>query len=213
MRCGDHVLIFDAGSGAASLGAQLESEGVTDFDLYLSHCPFRPHHRAAVPETAVRPQCNGARSRRAFRGRDDVSGNGGALHGPALLPGDSQALSRQASNTATSARLTFFHPIRTSPSPRCAFRHPNGAVGYRVDFAGRSACYVTDTEHSPGQLDDALVAAIRDADILIYDCMYTDAEFTWLPRLRALNLGRRRAPLRGRERTAVGDFPPSTGPR
>jgi phosphoribosyl 1,2-cyclic phosphodiesterase len=55
--------------------------------------------------------------------------------------------------------------------------HPNGAVGYRVDFAGRSACYITDTEHLPGRLDPDLVATIRDADLLIYDCMYTDAEF------------------------------------
>jgi phosphoribosyl 1,2-cyclic phosphodiesterase len=55
--------------------------------------------------------------------------------------------------------------------------HPNGCVGYRVNHGGRSACYVTDTEHVPGKLDGDLIELIRGADLMIYDCMYTDAEF------------------------------------
>ena len=55
--------------------------------------------------------------------------------------------------------------------------HPNGAVGYRIDFAGRSACYVTDTEHRHGERDSALVELIEGANLMIYDCMYTDDEF------------------------------------
>jgi ribonuclease BN (tRNA processing enzyme) len=46
-----------------------------------------------------------------------------------------------------------------------------------VEFVGRSVCYITDTEHTPGRLDEGLVGFLRDADIMIYDCMYTDAEF------------------------------------
>ena len=39
MRCGAHVLIFDAGSGAAGLGARSHAkQGVKDFDLFFSHC-------------------------------------------------------------------------------------------------------------------------------------------------------------------------------
>ena len=49
--------------------------------------------------------------------------------------------------------------------------HPNGAVGYRVDYNGRSLCYVTDTEHRPGRLDESIVAAIGNADVLIYDVL------------------------------------------
>src|SRR3970282_1561421 len=33
------------------------------------------------------------------------------------------------------------------PAP---LNHPDGAVGYRVEYGGRSVCYVTDTEHVPG---------------------------------------------------------------
>lgn len=42
---------------------------------------------------------------------------------------------------------------------------------------GKSVCYLTDTEHAPGRIDPDLVEFLRGADILIYDCMYTDAEF------------------------------------
>ncbi len=55
--------------------------------------------------------------------------------------------------------------------------HPNGCVGYRVEFGGHAVCYMTDTEHVPGKPDENILAAIRGADIMIYDCMYTDSEF------------------------------------
>ena len=35
--------------------------------------------------------------------------------------------------------------------------HPNGATGYRIDHAGKSICYITDTEHREGERDPAIV--------------------------------------------------------
>src|SRR5690606_4839800 len=40
-----------------------------------------------------------------------------------------------------------------------------------------SACYVTDTEHPETGLDEAIVALIADADVVIYDTMYTPEEY------------------------------------
>ena len=62
--------------------------------------------------------------------------------------------------------------IRTAP-----LNHPNGATGYRVEFGGKAACYVTDTEHVIGELDENILELIQGADILIYDSTYTDDEF------------------------------------
>lgn len=56
-----------------------------------------------------------------------------------------------------------------------AVNHPGGACGFRVEAAGCAVCYVTDHEHGSA-LDAALVAAIRGADLLIYDSTYTEAE-------------------------------------
>jgi phosphoribosyl 1,2-cyclic phosphodiesterase len=55
--------------------------------------------------------------------------------------------------------------------------HPDGATGYRVEYDGRSLCYLTDTEHVPGALDRSILELIAGADLVIYDSMYTDAEY------------------------------------
>ena len=38
-------------------------------------------------------------------------------------------------------------------------------------------CYVSDTEHVPGSLDRNILGLIAGADLVIYDCMYTDDEY------------------------------------
>jgi len=55
--------------------------------------------------------------------------------------------------------------------------HPNGAIGYRVTWQGKTVVYCTDTEHLPDRLDENVLTLARDADILIYDAMYTDEEY------------------------------------
>ena len=58
-----------------------------------------------------------------------------------------------------------------------ALNHPQGATGFRVEHGGRSICYVTDTEHTPGALDRNILGLIGSADVVIYDSNYTDAEY------------------------------------
>jgi len=55
--------------------------------------------------------------------------------------------------------------------------HPNGATGYRIEFAGKSVCYVTDTEHRSGGPDRKIVDLIRGTEIFIYDATYTECEY------------------------------------
>ena len=68
---------------------------------------------------------------------------------------------------------------------------------YRVEFAGGSACYVTDTEHVPGEPDAAVLDLIAGADLVIYDATYTDEEFERLPGLGPLDLAGGHPPVRG----------------
>ena len=62
--------------------------------------------------------------------------------------------------------------MRTMP-----LNHPNGATGYRLEAHGRAVCYVTDTEHIVGELDDNVLELVRGADLMIYDSTYTDEEY------------------------------------
>jgi phosphoribosyl 1,2-cyclic phosphodiesterase len=50
-------------------------------------------------------------------------------------------------------------------------------MGYRVSWQGYTVVYCTDTEHFPDRLDENVLHLAREADILIYDAMYTDEEY------------------------------------
>src|SRR5437879_113636 len=57
-------------------------------------------------------------------------------------------------------------------------RHSGDSYGYRFEIGGRSIVYTTDSEH---KLEDraqtaAIVASFRDADLVIFDAMYSLAE-------------------------------------
>ena len=81
--------------------------------------------------------------------------------------------------------------------------HPDGATGYRIEFGDRALCYVTDTEHTESDLDANVLDLIRGADLVVYDCTYTDEEFrdhigwghsTWQQGVRPVQKSRRKAP-------------------
>jgi len=65
-------------------------------------------------------------------------------------------------------------PVRVRTAP---LQHPDGATGYRLTVGDRSVCYVTDTEHVPGEPDERILSLIRGANLVIYDSTYTDEEF------------------------------------
>ncbi len=54
--------------------------------------------------------------------------------------------------------------------------HPNGVFAYRIDHAGKSIVYATDTEHYSAP-DLKLIKLAKDADLLIYDGQYTPEEY------------------------------------
>jgi phosphoribosyl 1,2-cyclic phosphodiesterase len=62
--------------------------------------------------------------------------------------------------------------IRTRP-----LNHPDGATGYRIEYAGKSVAYITDTEHKPGTLDANVLELVRGAGLMIYDSTFTDEEY------------------------------------
>lgn len=55
--------------------------------------------------------------------------------------------------------------------------HPDHATGYRINYRGKSVCYITDVEHVDDTLDEALVTFIEGTDIFIYDCTFDDRNY------------------------------------
>jgi phosphoribosyl 1,2-cyclic phosphodiesterase len=73
-------------------------------------------------------------------------------------------------------------PARVRAAP---VNHRGPTLGYRIEDAGATVCYIPD--HEPGigtplsELDDDWISGFelaRDASLLIHDCQYTDQEYT-----------------------------------
>ena len=57
-------------------------------------------------------------------------------------------------------------------------QHPGDAYGYRFECNGKCVVYSTDAEHKPENMQDAaaFVELFRDADLVIFDAMYSLAD-------------------------------------
>jgi phosphoribosyl 1,2-cyclic phosphodiesterase len=180
VRCGGRLLMFDAGTGLRYLGNALANNGPAstplDADLFLTHTHF--DHVCGLP--FFRPFFQPNNRFRLWAGHLAEGMTlrrvlGEFMMAP-LFPVPPQVFR---------ARMEYreFKPGETlTPGPGIALRtamlnHPDGATGYRIEFGGRSVCYLTDTEHVPGAPDRNILALIAGADLVIYDSMYTDAEY------------------------------------
>ena len=177
VMCGDRRLIFDAGTGLRPLGNALFGNGAAvDGDIFLSHTHF--DHICGMP--FFRPFFSKENSFRVWAGHlipertlkkvlDDM------MTAP-LFPVPPEIFSATMDYRDFSAGDTL-EPlpelsIRTAP-----LNHPDRATGYRIEFGGRSLCYITDVSHTEGVRDETLVEFVAGADMVIYDATYTDAEF------------------------------------
>ena len=58
-----------------------------------------------------------------------------------------------------------------------SLNHPDGAVGYRLEYNDKIISYITDHEHEENVKNEALINFIKNSDLLIYDSTYKDEEF------------------------------------
>lgn len=179
MRCNGKRLIFDGGTGIRVLGQYLLKEMPLEAHLFFTHSHW--DHIQGFP-----------------------------FFTPAYIPGNSFKIYGKVAPNGQSIRdlleEQMFHPnfpvpLRVMGAKLQFFdvqvpdviaigndvyvetgnlNHPGEATGYRVCWGDRSAVYATDTEHFADGIDQDLVHLARNADVLIIDCTYTDAEY-WSP--------------------------------
>jgi phosphoribosyl 1,2-cyclic phosphodiesterase len=174
VRCGKNVIIFDAGTGLRLLGNSLFKEMPLAVHLFFSHVHW--DHIQGFPFFA--PAFIPGNTIYMYGGKN-VSGTvETALAGQMEMPNFPVHL------TQLPAKLAFndLHEGEVVEIPggcritNAAGNHPGGVYAYRVDYRGKSIIYATDTEHYSIP-DPKLVALAKNADLLIFDSMYTPEEY------------------------------------
>lgn len=177
VMCGRERLIFDAGTGIRALGASLAGADGLNSHIFLTHTHM--DHITGFP--FFRPAYNRNNTFQIWAGH--LAAQNGNIR---------NVLSAIMSKPIFPVPLRIMHACMAfhdfnagdtlNPLPGIALRtaplnHPDGATAYRVDYAGRSICYVTDTEHREGELDSTIIDLIGGSDLVIYDSTYTEAQY------------------------------------
>ncbi len=170
------TMVFDAGSGIRALGESLLDRNIADIDLFFTHCHY--DHIIGLP--FFRPLYHEHVSVRMWSGHLP-----GRMSTQQIVADFMRSPFFPVGPDAFHAQIDYrdFQPGATIPlsggiTVRTApLNHPDSAVGYRLEFAGKSACFVTDTEHVPGTPDASVLGLIANTDLVVYDAPYTDAEF------------------------------------
>lgn len=172
---GDQSIILDAGTGIRSLGHSFMERGIKNAHLLLTHCHW--DHINGFPFFG--PGFNKGYEFQVMAGhlqndsiREVLAGQMTQPTFPVPLEAMQATLSFQDFKAGESFGLGQGASVKTTP-----LNHPNGATGYRIEYGGKSLCYITDTEHVPGQPDQNILGLIEGSDLVVYDSTYTEEEF------------------------------------
>ncbi len=174
IRCGKEIFILDAGTGIRKLGYELLKENPRHINILFSH--FHWDHIQGFPFFSP-----------IFNEKYSITLIGETKPNHTL----EQSLATQLmfpyfplSLKELDAKISFHEitnndrikmgsvTIKTAP-----LNHPGGCIGYRIEYGGKSFVYATDTEHS-SHMDTSLLKLSSGADVLVYDCNYTDDEYS-----------------------------------
>ena len=175
VTAGGRRLIFDAGTGIRTLGLELARQAPLDIDIYFTHTHL--DHLSGL--TFFAPLFDRRNSVRMWAGHLEPPYNlkkvvSNLMQAP-IYPVTLEIFQASVSFIEFAAGDTLScGPVKMHTAP---LNHPNGATGYRIEHGGKSICYITDTEHREGGLDQTIVELCRGADLMIYDSSYTDDEY------------------------------------
>ena len=179
VRCGDELIIVDAGTGIRELGTQLLKKMPVKASILFSHMHW--DHIQGIP--FFRPAYIPGNEFKLYGNRSWDAKLESVLRWQMRKPNFPVALEEV---TEVGARMEYvdieagavFHigdkgqiTIRS-----IEVRHPDKAFAFRIDYGGRSLVYASDTE-SLTDPDSKLVMLASGTDVLIHDAQYTSDEY------------------------------------
>lgn len=184
---GGRRVIFDAGTGIRNLGKWFLKRNVHHAWLLMSHThwdhihgfpffapAFIQNYHFEIMAGHLRPTPGVHQSMEGAESHIHRVMSGQMTHPffPVPIEIMRAKISYSDFDAGDTFNLTPEIKVKTKP-----LNHPDRATGYRLEYQGRAVCYVTDTEHIPGKPDQNILALIEGADLLIYDCTYSDEQF------------------------------------
>lgn len=173
VRCGEHLIILDAGSGIRELGIALQKEQPLTAHILFSHLHwdhiqgfpfFRP---AFVPNNLFHIY---AKRQLNTTLQNLLAGQMMYPHFPKTLEDMAAGMSFHELDHGDTIELG---EARIACAPA---NHPDGCIMFRIEYRQRALVYATDTEHFEC-VDPVIKNLSQDADCLIYDAMFTDEEY------------------------------------
>ena len=175
----DEVLILDCGTGARLLGAELAKRRAgrpTRYHVFLSH-----YHLDHVEGLSVFLPLYDPESSIVFHGfasdGSSIRQNLETLIAPPYFPVRLAGVPASVRFKDVDGSVFTVGDLRVESIP---LSHPDGSVAYRVSHGDRRVVFATDHEHGAADVDRALIAFSRNADYLIYDATYMEAEYETL---------------------------------
>ena len=170
---GDTRIVLDAGTGLRALGDRLITTGPTATTILLSHLHW--DHIQGLPFfTPIYVPGNWV---------EVVTGGNGVMPLEAALRRQMSAPFFPVDLDDVRGQLRWREPrigeafhVGDVRVTMAKLNHPDPVYGYRLDYAGASIVYATDTEHF-ACVDPNLVRLAAGADVLIYDAQYTPEEY------------------------------------
>jgi len=174
IRCGKEIFILDAGSGIRKLGDKILTEKPQHINILFSH--FHWDHIQGFPFFSP-----------VFNGKYSITLIGERKMNFTL----EQLFTNQlmfpyfpVSMTDLNAKINFREITRNDNIKQkdvtiklARLNHPGGCIGYRIEYGGKAFVYATDTEHF-SCIDKSLLKLASNADVLVYDCNYTEDEYS-----------------------------------
>lgn len=170
------LVIFDAGTGLASVGHELTQRAAlppvtilfTHFHLdHVMGMPtFQPFYKPGARVTLLGHPNRAVPWQRALK-----SVFGKPLWPVELLEAGAairlDELPRHGSLMLYGAKISW-----------CPVWHPQTCLSYRIETPDHTIVLATDCEHGRADLDPAFLEFCRDADVLIHDAQYTPEEYS-----------------------------------
>lgn len=179
VRCGEELIIIDAGTGIRNLGTELMKQTPVKASILFSHVHW--DHIQGIP--FFRPAYTPGNEFKLYGSKNWDMKLKYALEEQMQNP--SFPVTLEEVNTA-GARMEYIDidagvvfrvgskdqiTIRTAE-----LRHTDKSFGFRIEYNGKSLVYATDTESLPNP-DGRLVELARCSDLLIHDAQYTSEEY------------------------------------